>query len=316
MPVPSSPEFNTSSSPPSSRPAFLRYGLPTTGVIPLVIGASWLVAWFLGIAAQWNAAGVITVKTNMALGQLLAGAALLLLGPGEIGRRRRWLGGAAAVLVLLIGALTLSEHLFHFNLGIDQLLATEAPGEAATTSPNRFGLYGSVSLTVLGTGLLLLAFRRRRIAPHLGLAVCLINLLPAVGYVYGIDEFYNFPHTGIAWPTVVALISLGIGLVLARSDGGLTAMLLRNDLGAILLRRLLPAMLLVPLVLGFLRVQGEKRGLYDTATGTGLLVIALAVLFSLFLWPTAGRLSRLASEEAAARQMAEDTASRLRKINR
>jgi PAS domain S-box-containing protein len=260
------------------------------------------VAWYLGAAAQWNAEGIITVKTNMALGQLLAGAALLLLAPAGLSRTRRWAGNAAAVLVLLIGALTLSEHLFQINLGIDQLLATEAPGAAATTSPNRFGLYGSVSLTLLGVGLSGLALRRRRIAPYLGLAVCLINLLPAAGYVYGIDEFYNFPRTGIAWPTVLALICLGIGLVLARSDGGPVALLLGSDSGAILLRRLLPVMLLVPLVLGFLRVQGERRGLYDTATGTGLLVVALAGLFSIFLWPTAARLSQLAAEEAVAEQ--------------
>jgi PAS domain S-box-containing protein len=280
----------------------LRYSVAIAGTITLAIGASWLVAWFLGIAAQWSANGIITVKTNMALGQVLAGAALLLLEPASVGRRRRWVGAAAAALVILIGGLTLSEHLFHSNLGIDQLLATEASGAVATDSPNRIGLYGSVSLALLGAGLFALALRRRSITPYLGLVVCLINLLPAVGFLYGIDELYKLPHANIAWPSVVALISLGLGLVLARSDGGPAALLLHEDIGGILLRRLLPAMLLVPLVLGFLRIQGERHGLYDTATGTGMLVIAMAVLFSFFLWPTAARLSRLAAEQDAARQ--------------
>ena len=296
------PPSNVSSEAPSSWPSFLRYGVSIAGTITLAIGAAWLVAWSLGIAAQWSAKSVITVKTNMALGQALAGAALLLLGPASV-RGRRWrLGAAAAVLVLLIGALTLSEHLLHYNLGVDQLLATEAPGAAATDSPNRMGLYGSVSLALLGAGLLALALRRRSIVPYLGLVVCLINLLPAVGFIYGVDEFYKLPRTGIAWPSVVALISLGVGLVLARSDGGPAAMLLHEDIGGILLRRLLPAMLLVPLALGFLRIQGERHGLYDTATGTGMLAIVMAVLFSFFLWPTAARLSRLAAEQAAARE--------------
>ena len=51
---------------------------------------------------------------------------------------------------MLLGALTLSEHLFGWNLGIDQLLATEVPGVARTASPNRMGPPASLSMTLLG----------------------------------------------------------------------------------------------------------------------------------------------------------------------
>jgi PAS domain S-box-containing protein len=287
----------------SPQPAFVRYGLLIAGTIAGLIGAFWLIAWRAGVAALWSATpGVITVKTNMALGQVLAGAALLLLAPPRLRSLRKRLGTTAAAIVFLIGALTLSEHLFHYNAGIDQLLATELPGAAATASPNRMGPPGSLSLLLLGAGLLAITLRRRAAAPYLGIAVCLINLVPAIGYVYGIDEFYQLPHTGIAWPTVVALTSLAIGLVLTHSEGGPMAMLLRQDAGGRLLRRLFPATLLMLLVLGFAKVQGERRGIYDTESGTAVFVIALAVLFSVGLWLSAARLSRSAQEEAEARE--------------
>jgi PAS domain S-box-containing protein len=282
-------------------PVVVRLGVPIAGLITMSIGGFWLVAWFSGMAAQWSKGEVITPATNIALALTLAGAALLLLGPKEPAARWRWAGTAAAVMVLLIGALTLSEHWFHYNLGIDQLLATEPPGAAGKTSPNRLGVPAAVSLTLLGAGLLALARRRRSILPYLGIAVFLITAVPLVGYAYGVDEFYRLPSTtAIAGPTAIGLMTLSIGLMLACSDSGPMAMLFREDAGGMLLRRLLPLVAVVPLILGYLRVQGERRGLYDAGTGTGILVVVMALLFSAALWPTAVRLSHSAAEQAAA----------------
>jgi hypothetical protein len=51
-------------------------------------------------------------------------------------------------------------HVFGWNAGIDQLLATEQPGAAATASPNRVGPPASVAFCLLGTALLLLSRSR------------------------------------------------------------------------------------------------------------------------------------------------------------
>jgi len=300
----------TSSVPQGSHSLLVRYGVRLAGVVGVVIGGFWLAAWLSGVAPQWSSASAITVKTNMAAGQLLAGVALLLAGAETVSSQRRALALAAAVLVLLIGVLTLSEHVFQYNLGIDQLLATELPGAPATTSANRMGPPGSTSLTLLGLGLLLLARKRRAIAPYLGLAVFVINLVPAVGYTYGTNALYGKAHlTGIAWPTVIALMSLGLGLVLAHPETEPIVMLLRNDPGGVLLRRLLPAAVLIPLALGFVRVQGQHAGLYDTGTGTGLLVIALVLIFSVLLWRSAAHLSRSAAAESEANKATARLAS-------
>ena len=286
------------------------------GATAALIGAFWLMAWLGGWAAQWSAAGAltgtITPKTNMALCQLLCGVALLLEQLATT-RPRRIAVAALALFVLLAGLLTFSEHLFRRDLGIDQLLASEAPGAAGTASPNRMGPPGSVSLILLGAGVLALAFKRRALAPFLGLTVSLINLSPAVGFLYRIEGFYSLPHlTDIALPTVVALFSLGTGLMLAHTKSGPMASLLLADPGGALLRRMLPAVILIPLALGYLHMQGQLRGLYDTATGTGLLVIALLLLSSLVLWLSAAHLSRRAASEAEAQRAVRVSEERLR----
>ncbi len=283
----------------------------------MIIAGVWLVAWFRGYAPRWPAGGTITVKTNAALALFLAGSALLLLGPGGARGPRRWAGAIASALALLIGALTLGEHLFRWNLGIDQLLAVEPQGGVATVSPNRMGPPASVSFVLIGLGLLALARGRRwprAVAAYLGLATCLISLVPAVGYLFSIDTFYgNANLTGIAWPTVVALLSLGIGLVLAPRDVGPMAVLLRQDAGGALLRRFLPWAFLVPLVLGFLRVQGERAGLFDRATGRGMLIISVVLFSTVLLWRSAARLSRSAAAQRMADEQLRESEERLRR---
>ncbi|MHB0999239.1 MAG: SpoIIE family protein phosphatase [Armatimonadota bacterium] len=299
-----------------TEPDIVRWGIRITGGLAVVIGAFWLFVWFLGFGAKWSAAGVLTVKTNTSLAMFLSGASLLILRPGKTGGSRRWIGAFLSAFVLLIGVLTLSEYIFGWSLGIDQLLAEEPQGAVATASPNRMGLPASLSFILLSIGLLSFAARRCAITPYLGLTVCLINLVPAVGFIYGIGPLYGtvVRQVGIAWPTVVALISLGIGLVMVRWDGGPMALLLRDDPGGELLRRMLPVTILLPLALGFLRVLGQQRALYGTAQGTGLLIITLILVFSVILWRSAAGLSRTVSAQREAEWELRESEERYRAL--
>lgn len=284
------------------------------GVTAILIGGFHLAAWLGGFAAQWSmTSGQIIMKTNMALCQILAGISLLLLRTrffaegcdrqGSLERNttdaqtsplqlRNVVGALASLIVLTIGVLTLSEHLFHYDLGIDQLLAREAPGARGTVSPNRIGIPGSLSLTLLGAGLLALALRRRAAVSFLGLAVCVVNLLPAMVFLYGYGLFYNHPMTGIAWPTVLVLSMLGLALVMARRESGLMALLLRDDLGGVLLRRLLPAALLVPFLLGWLIHKGGISGLYDVEINSALFALLMITVLMAMIWWAAHALNR------------------------
>ena len=103
-----------------------------------------------GAAARWSADGLVIAKANMALCQITVGTGLLLIGARTASVRK--LGAAFGAFALAVGAITLTEHVFRIDLGIDQLLASEPPGAPATTSPNRMGIPGSLSLIVLWGG--------------------------------------------------------------------------------------------------------------------------------------------------------------------
>src|SRR5437016_5952542 len=115
----------------------LRYAVFVSGGFASLVGLTAILGWFTrSPTLQSFFAGSITIKTNTAICLLLAGLSLLLQAsrPEPL---RTYIGRVFAVIVGIIGAATLSEHLFGWDLGIDQVLFRESPGALATSSPNR-----------------------------------------------------------------------------------------------------------------------------------------------------------------------------------
>src|SRR4030095_12838012 len=144
--------------------SFARYERTAAlcGIVALVVGLAVLAGWVYNIP---RLTGVtfdrVAMKANASATLALAGVALLLLRT-KLPRWRSAIGVGLAILVTAIGALTLSEHLVGWDLGIDQLIANEPPGAAATASPGRMGPPASTSFTLIGIALVLLNRRSRR----------------------------------------------------------------------------------------------------------------------------------------------------------
>jgi len=274
------------------------------GGISALIGGGHLVAWLAGVMAQ-RGMHTITMKANTALCLLLLGCGVALL-PHHPGAVRRWMVRLCAALALLIGALTLTENLLGWNLGIDQLLAIEPRTGMGMTAPNRAGIPASAGITLAGAALLLLVHRGRRsirIAQGLALSVCLIALLASIGYLYGATNLYTIVClTGIAWPTAVALLLVGLGILGAHPAAGLMGQVTADNPGGTLLRRLLIPMILLPVGLGWVRLAGERWGWFDAALGTALMMLIFIVTFATLAYFSSRRVSATATALRASQQ--------------
>ena len=266
------------------------------GGLAILVGGGHVLAWVGGVMPQVPVSTII-MKTNAGLGLLVAGVALILVATPHAGARR-WRGAQiCAAFVLLLGLATLSEHIVGWDLGIDQLLATEPAGAAATTSPNRMGVPASLSFILLGTALLLLTRRsdnRRRRALHepFAVAVALLGLLSIIGYLYGVSALYHIARfTGVAWPTALSFVVLAVGVLCVEPANGLMRRVTADDPGGAIVRALLGPMVLLPLALGGVRLAGERRGWFDAPMGTGLMMLVFIVTFSSLLLFASRRVS-------------------------
>jgi signal transduction histidine kinase/CheY-like chemotaxis protein len=281
----------------------------TAGLYALGGGAVSLLGWALDIPRlmDWEGSG-ITMKPNAAICAMVAGVALGLAAQARAGDR---VIRALGAFVALIGGLTLFEHLSGLNLGIDTLLFDEARGAAATAAPGRMGPPASTVFTLLGTALFLLTggHRERRWVAVIGLVTLGVSALSVVGYLYGASQLYQVPRlTGIAFQTATILVALSGGLVAAVPEHGLVAALRRDDASGVILRRLLPTVVLIALVLGWLRLEGEAAGLYDTPFGAAARTLIEIILLVGVLWWTANginRMARTAGDAERARRTSE-----------
>jgi len=280
-------------------------------VLVVLVAVAVLVGWWRGDAAltALYLPGP-TLKTNSAVCLSCGALANLLLTVTRI-RRSRWrvFPSLLAILQMSIGALTLSEHATGRDLGIDQLLATEAAGAEATTSPNRMGPIASTTNTLLGMALLMSASRstRRRGRSYVpALIGSIITILPLVGYAYGFSELYAVSRfTGIALVTAGALLTLSIAIQAGLPDAGLVALLCREDEVGVFARRMLPAAILLPFGLGWFLARTIATGLIDAPFAMSAMSLVLIVLLVGVIWRTGQQLvlsldARAASERALA----------------
>ena len=274
-----------------------------------IIGAAVLGGWVFQIEALISAYGAINMKTNTAIGFLLCAVSLLCL------RRFRILGMAVAVVPTLIGLLTLSQHVMSWDLGIDQLLFREAPGAAATTSPNRMGPVASTSFILAGIALLLIhagTERAVRIAQNLAFAGIALALLPTVGHAYGAEELFGVArYTGIALHTAIAFFLLHLGILSARPQYGPMAFFAAPGAAGMLLRRLVPWVVALPVLIGYLVIIGSEAGLFDRGLAHAMFAVSVIVILLGLMWHTSSVIEATDREREHAQQEA-DRANRLK----
>ncbi len=284
-------------------------------VFVIVVGALVMMGWLFDINRLKSIYGVITMKANAALTLILVGVSLWALRTNRH-QAFRVLGQVCAASAALIGLLTLSQHVIGWNLGIDQLLFSEQPGALATTSPGRMGITASSDFTMFGVALLLL-YRRRaiRFAQILTMIAGFWALLAVIGYAYQAEALFGISrYTGIAFPTAVALFVLSIGILGARVDEGILSIVCDENAAGIMARRLTVVGIGVPLILGWLRLAGQRAGHFDLGFGTALLVIGIIITFILAIWRVALKLKHIEQQQALSDASASEGAERLLRL--
>ena len=244
--------------------------------------------------------GFAPMKPNTALGFLLGGVSLWsLLPPCGTGKQDRWRGLAGlvcAVFVMLIGALTLAEHGLRLDFHIDQLMFLDTVTAPHTTPPGRMSVATAMGMFTLGWSLILLCVESRsgRFSQVFALVTMFIGMIGVTGYAYGARALYElYVYTTMALHTSLLFQIIGLGVLFARPDQGMMSVLTSRNSGGVMARRVLPAAVVIPFVIGWLRLWGQQSGYYGTEVGLAIFTTANILLFSAVVWGAAALLNRI-----------------------
>jgi signal transduction histidine kinase/ActR/RegA family two-component response regulator len=186
-----------------------------------------------------------------------------------------------AGVVALAGLIRLADHIWALNLGLDMLWFHESlPGSA---QPARMSPATAFEFSLLGIAVALATSKRFiGVFQFLSLLVCLVGGLSLSRYLYGGEPILWFAQMAVHTSTLFFV--LGAGVLCLRIDGGLMALILSDTLGGSLVRRLLPPALVVPVALGWLRLQGQRAGWYGTEAGLALFALSNVIVFGALIW--------------------------------
>jgi signal transduction histidine kinase len=275
----------------------------------IVIGAAVLAGWaIVSPGLRHSVPGLFAMKANTALCFVLAGVSLWLqvavrVGSGEPARTHR-LGRACAAVVVLVGGLTLAQYLLGRELGVDQALLADPAGAVSSPWPGRMAPNTATCFLFAGLALLLLDVKARRgirPAEPLMVAAGAIGLLALIGHAFGVPALYVFSaSTLMGAHTAGCFLALFVGAGCARPDRGLMRLVSSDRAGGVLARRLLPAAVLVPAGLGWLRLAGQRAGLYHAEFGVALGVAANIVVLMAVVLSTSSLLDRKDAERERA----------------
>ena len=246
------------------------------------LGGVALLGWILGVDVMKSLVpDTVTMKPNTALCFVASGFALWALVPRYTRPGVRTAARVAAAAVGALALVVLSQYVFGWNVGVDELLFDDPPDAVGTSHGGRMAPGTALALALVAAALLVLDRRGRRYRPSSVLAalIGIIGLAALLSYTSGIAIVYRVSDlTQMAVPTALALTVLALAIAFARPEHGVVRLLASRTTAGHTARRLLPAVIVIPPLLGLLRLEGQRLDLYDTRVGTWLLVLAIVSL--------------------------------------
>ena len=220
---------------------------------------------------------------------VLAIATLCLFRPSRSGPwQLAAQGGGVIVLLVLIAELTQPVRLSNF-----------APGDAMSAATT----IGSLACAL--TLLIPLNASDRWMSIRSGLAsvgACVV-CIPVIGYLFNAEALFANPvYTSMALHTALGLLCVLFALVMAAPQHGWIALVLAGENGSVMLRRLLPVIILGPLVLCGLALFATNQSVMSADFRLAVLAFAMILSIGLAAFHFAHRVNLTEQQNATTRE--------------
>jgi PAS domain S-box-containing protein len=287
--------------------------------LPLIISLLVFYGWahdFVILKSMFP--GYTTMKANTAV--CVFGSALFLLlstlPPSDrFGNRLLY---AAVLLPFVVSALTLSEYIGGFNLGIDQLFFTDhTPVNTTTPFPGRMSQTTAICFMLLQIAFLgVTRGAKVRLWAQRGFQwISVIAAIALIGYALHVPGFYSLAFFySMALPTAVCLLLLSVAATALVPESGCARLFLGKGIGNVVSRRFFPFMFFSVLGLSMLCLEMYRLHVVNIEMGVGLAALFLLVLTLVIVNRNAEKLNQLDDQRSRAEQQLRALNSNLETI--
>ncbi len=274
--------------------------------IPALIALLALIGWVLDIELLKRLdVRLIAMNPVTAVAVICASTAILIGYRPQPSARARTLAIGLAGFGAVVGTCKLLQLALGLELGPDTWLFTDklgmGPGPANRMAPNT-----AANFALLCSAIMLLHLGWRvALAQAATVVTALIAMLAVVGYAYGIRTFYGFGlFIPMAVHTATSFMLLAGAALYMRPREGLMTTITDDGPAGRTARILLPCAIVIPIGMGWLRLLGQRAGLYDSELGMSIFVMSNVLIFALLIWWNARKLHQADQlRHAAERQL-------------
>lgn len=262
-----------------------KYLMLTTILLAVIM----LIAWEFGLDfIKYPLPLVGTMSPVSAVCFLSLGISFLLI---HSSRRTTWMHVAAYLLAavpVIIGIVKFTDFLWGFDSGIDNILFSDKlRSEVRQDIFNHMAPNTAFNFILLGIVIIFSSLSNRRIkqiANYATLLLMLGSLFALIGYLYKVEEFFGI-LTYIPMPlqAAVGFLLAGLAILHNNADEGFMSIISSSNSGGTIARILIPAAILAPITIGYIRLVAQWRSPISVELGVAFIITAIVLLSFLLI---------------------------------
>lgn len=239
--------------------------------------------------------GIVSMNPLTAVCFILCGVSLFILANGHKSKNVLYLLRVIGVFVFLVGFMRMVGIIWGIDLHHDQILFHNKMLAVTGFAKNRIAPNTALNFMLVGVSIFLFTYKKfYKTAHFLLFTTAMISLLAILGYSYSVKNLYGFlSYTPMALNTAITFFLTALGGLLVTGDKGLMRAFLSENLGGVTARRLIPAIVIIPAVLGYMRLAGQQAGYFNTEYGTSLLISSMIIIFIIIIYHVAKLLNNV-----------------------
>jgi signal transduction histidine kinase len=288
-----------------SKPPWYSLGLPRslqTAVwisvtIVFVLSVLDLTGWLFNITLlksimpQW-----IPMKVISAVCFIFTASALVIINVNLPVILKKILPRVLAIFIILASLTTLYVYIYFIRTGHESALAEVSYLTFYTAPESRMAFLTACNFFILGCIVILLSSDKTKtagLAHFLIIPVVLVSYFVPVSYILNIYSLTELSDIPIALNTGISFCALCLIIFFVRPDTWLMKVFTSDNMGGMMARRLLPGLLLLPMLIGWFRIKGERAEIYKSEVGVALVALIYTCCFIWLVWRAARSINRI-----------------------
>ena len=259
--------------------------------IVVVLGVLVLTGWVFNIEFfKRPIAGLVAMNPLTAICFVLTALSMLfLVDNNKASKLQKYLGFGFTGIVFSIGMIKFIGAVNGVDWPIDEwLFRSHLEADIIGNISNKMAPNTALCFVLTSVSVFLInnAIKKNwRPSQYLMLLVGILSMLSVLGYFYQVKFFYAFlAFLPMAIHTAIGFLLMMLAILFAYYNRGFMEELTRPGVGSTAASMLIPAALLVPLVLGYIRLYAAWKTPLSLELGTALLVMGMMIIFSFLIW--------------------------------